>query len=160
MKTLTAKFAQTVVLLMTALSLNVFAAGLSGVDTATDRNAVILAGHDTVAYHTQGKAVLGKADITAVYNNAIYRFSSEGNRDRFVANPAKYAPAYGGYCALGTSFGKKFEVDGKAFEIVDGQLYVNKNRSVYKTWKKDIPGNLVKSEANWPKIRDIAADDL
>ena len=129
-------------------------AAVAGVDTATDDNGVILAGHDTVAYHTEGKPVLGRADITAVYQDAIYRFSSEKNRDLFVANPAKYAPAYGGYCALGTSFGKKFHVDGKAFEVVNGQLYVNKNLDVYATWKKDIPGNIKKADKQWPKIRN------
>jgi len=132
----------------------------AGVDTATDENGVILAGYDTVAYHTKNKPVKGKAAITAVYNDAIYRFSSEGNRDLFIANPAKYAPAYGGFCAFGASFSKKFEVDGKAFEVVDGQLYVNKNRDVYDTWKKDIPGNLEQSEENWPRIKNIAADEL
>jgi hypothetical protein len=142
--------------LLASLAGQVFA----GVDTATDANGVILAGYDTVAYHTQGKPVKGKPAITAVYNDAIYRFSSVENRDRFVANPADYAPAYGGYCAFGTSLGKKFEVDGKAFEVVDGQLYVNKNLAVYKTWKEDVPGNLRKSEKNWPQIKTVAADDL
>ncbi len=62
-----------------------------GVDTETDENGVILAGHDAVAYFTQGKPVLGKANFTAVHNDAIYRFSSEENRDMFVSNPDKYA---------------------------------------------------------------------
>lgn len=146
----------TIALLIALFNVNLFA----GVDTETDKNGVILAGHDTVAYHTEGKPVLGDADITAVYNDAIYRFSSTLNRDKFVANPSQYAPAYGGYCALGTSFGKKFKIDGKAFEVVDGQLYVNKNKSVYKSWKQDIAGNLLKSEANWPTIRDVPAKDL
>ncbi len=132
----------------------------AGVETATDENEVILAGYDTVAYHTENAAVKGESDITAVYDGAIYRFSSKKNRNLFVENPAKYAPAYGGYCALGTSFGKKFEVDGKAFKVVDGQLYVNKNKSVFKSWVKDIPGNLEKSEANWPGIKDVAPKDL
>ena len=132
----------------------------AGVETATDANAVILAGYDTVAYHTQEKAVKGKATITAVHEGAIYRFSSTRNRDLFVGNPGRYAPAYGGYCAFGASFGKKFEVDGKAFEVVNGQLYVNKNLSVYKTWKEDIPGNIRQSDAQWPQIRSIAPDAL
>ncbi|MEM8497439.1 MAG: YHS domain-containing (seleno)protein [Pseudomonadota bacterium] len=136
------------------------AGALAGVDTATDKNDVILNGYDTVAYHTENAAVEGSAKFTAVYDGAIYRFSSKKNRNLFKKNPAKYAPAYGGYCALGTSFGKKFEVDGKAFQVVDGQLYVNKNLSVYKSWKKDIPGNLAKSEAQWPTIKNVAAGDL
>lgn len=133
---------------------------IAGVETSTDANDVILAGHDAVAYFTQGEPVLGSTEFTAQHAGAVYRFASAKNRDLFQANPEKYAPAYGGYCALGTSFGKKFEVDGKAFEIVEGRLYVNKNLSVYKSWKKDIPGNIVKAEGRWPQIRDVAARDL
>ena len=87
----------------------------ANVATGTDANDVILAGYDTVAYHTEGRPVKGEADITALYNGAIYRFASKGNRKLFVANPAKYAPAYGGFCAYGAALGKKFLVDGEAF---------------------------------------------
>ena len=132
----------------------------AGVDTGTDANDVILAGHDAVAYHTEGKAVPGSADFTAVYNDAIYRFSSEDNRDLFKGNPEKYEPAYGGFCAYGATLGKKFQVDGKAFQVVDGQLYVNKNLQVYEIWRKDIPGNLNKANEQWPNIVNIAADKL
>jgi YHS domain-containing protein len=119
-----------------------------------------LAGHDAVAYFTESKPVLGSAEFTSVYNDAIYRFSSEANRDAFNANPSKYAPAYGGYCAVGASFGKKFEIDGKAFEIVDGKLYVNKNAQVHEYWAKDITGNLAKSETNWGTIKDLSLDEI
>ena len=135
-------------------------AAFGGVDTETDENDVILAGHDAVAYFTESRPVPGKPEYTATYEGAIYRFASAENRDTFKADPARYAPAYGGYCALGTSFGKKFEVDGKAFKVVDGQLYVNKNLDVYKTWVKDVPGNIRKADGQWPKIRDVAAEDL
>ena len=132
----------------------------AGVDTETDQNDVILAGHDAVAYFTENRPVLGKPEFTAVHGGAIYRFATAANRDAFQADPARYAPAYGGYCALGTSFGKKFEVDGKAFRVVDGQLYVNKNLQVYETWRKDIPGNISKADGYWPEIRDIAPGAL
>jgi YHS domain-containing protein len=135
-------------------------ASQAGVDTETDHNGVILAGHDAVAYFTQGKPVEGNATITAVYNDAIYRFSNEKNRNTFVANPSKFAPAYGGYCAYGMTFGKKFEIDGKAFEVVDGVLYVNKNLDVYKAWKEDVPKHLQEANTEWPKVKQIAADKL
>ncbi len=132
----------------------------AGVETSTDANDVILAGHDAVAYFTQGEPVLGTAEFTAQYAGAVYRFASAENRSAFQANPQRYAPAYGGYCAFGTALGKKFAVDGRAFEIVEGRLYVNKNLSVYETWKKDIPGNIVKAEGQWPSIRDAAPASL
>lgn len=128
--------------------------------TETDANDVILAGHDAVAYFTESKPVPGRPDFTAQYQGAVYRFASTENRDLFRANPAKYAPAYGGYCALGASFGKKFAIDGKAFEIVEGRLYVNKNLKIYNTWKKDIPTNIVKAEGQWPTIKNVDASAL
>lgn len=147
-------------MLLAAAALVTSLASAAGTETATDANDVILAGHDAVAYFTENKPVLGSERYTAEYDGAVYRFASAGNRDLFRSSPEKYAPAYGGYCALGTSFGKKFEVDGKAFEVVEGRLYVNKNISVYKTWRKDIPGNIVKSEGQWPLIKSIPADQL
>ena len=132
----------------------------AGVETSTDRNGVILNGYDAVAYFTEGSPVKGNSKFSVVHDGATYRFSSAANRDLFKANPAKYTPAYGGYCAYGASLGKKFAVNGRAFEVVDGTLYVNKNESVYSTWSKDKPGNISKANGQWPRIRSIAAGDL
>ena len=132
----------------------------AGVDTETDGNDVILAGHDVVAYFTQGKPVKGAAEFTAVYNDAIYRFSSAENRNLFNQSPVTYAPAYGGFCAYGMTFGKKFKIDGKAFEIVDGKLYVNKNQQVYKAWKEDVPKHLTEANESWPNVKNIHKDKL
>ena len=133
---------------------------MAGVDTETDENDVILAGHDVVAYFTESKPVLGKAMFTAVHNDAIYRFSSAGNRDMFTKTPDKYAPQYGGFCAYGVTLGQKFEIDGKAFEVVDGKLYVNKNLKVYETWKKDIPENIKSANTKWDGIHATPAAQL
>ena len=122
----------------------------AGVETATDANDVILAGHDAVAYFTDNKAVQGSAEFTAQHDGAVYRFSTAENRDTFRANPNKYAPAYGGYCAFGAALGKKFDVDGKAFEVVEGRLYVNKNKKVYKRWSQDIPVSYTHLRAHGP----------
>ncbi|WP_394224759.1 YHS domain-containing (seleno)protein [Pseudoalteromonas spongiae] len=124
----------------------------AGYDTETDKNGVILAGHDVIGYFTEGKPVLGSADFTAVYNDAIYRFKSAENRDLFTQNPEQYAPQYGGFCAYGMTFGKKFEIDGKAFEIVDGKLFVNKNQDVYKAWAKAVPKHISEANNLWPTV--------
>lgn len=146
--------------LLLTMALGASSAAFAGVDTETDENGVILAGHDAVAYFTQNKPVLGSAEFTAVYNDAIYRFSSASNRDLFAANPEKYAPMYGGFCAYGTTFGKKFEIDGKAFKIVGGKLFVNKNLDVLKAWVEDVPKHIVEANDEWPGIENIAADEL
>jgi YHS domain-containing protein len=133
---------------------------LAGNNNEVDDNGVILAGHDAVAYFTQNAAVEGKAKSTAVHNGAIYRFSSSANRDTFGANPDKYAPQYGGFCAYGAALGKKFDIDGKAFEVVDGKLYVNKNLDVYETWVEDKAENIDQADKQWTTIENVAANDL
>lgn len=132
----------------------------AGFDTETDKNDVILAGHDAVAYFTDNKAIEGSAKFSAVHNDAIYHFRSAENRDTFKANPTKYAPQYGGFCAYGLTFGKKFEIDGKAFKVVDGKLYVNKNLDVAKAWKENIPKHLNEANGYWPKVEHTSAAKL
>lgn len=146
--------------IIAATVLSFTAQATAGVETSTNSDNVILAGHDAVAYFTENRAVLGSAEFTATHKDAVYRFSSAQNRDLFTANPNKYEPAYGGYCAYGASLGKKFSVNGKAFKVVNGKLYVNKNLSVYKTWVKDIPGNIKKADGHWKNIKSIPANQL
>ncbi|MGF1462561.1 MAG: YHS domain-containing (seleno)protein [Maricaulaceae bacterium] len=118
-----------------------------------------LQGYDTVAYHTVGEATEGDTAYTAQYKGETWLFASADNRDLFKAEPAKYAPAYGGHCAFGASVNRLFDGDPEAWQIVDGQLYVNKDKGILKRWQKDIPGNLEKSEANWPGLRaELVAD--
>ena len=146
--------------LITLVALLTSTITFAGVDTEVDKNGVILAGHDAVAYFTEKAAVEGYAGISAVHNGAIYHFSSNENRDTFKANPEKYAPQYGGFCAYGAALGKKFDIDGKAFEVLDGKLYVNKNLNVYETWAEDKAENVTEADKKWPNIENIAADKL
>lgn len=110
-------------------------------------------GYDVVAYFTDGKSVQGTVDFEAVYGGVTWRFASQEHLDSFKADPAKYAPQYGGFCAWGVAQGKLFDVDPvNGWKIVDGRLYMNFNDDILVLWAKDIPGNLAKSEANWPAL--------
>lgn len=109
-------------------------------------------GYDPVAYHTESKAVRGKADITHAWNGATWRFASTANRDRFAADPERYAPRYGGFCAYGTAQGYKVGTDPDAFAIVDGRLYLNYSKPVQSTWNQDRPGFIRKADANWMRL--------
>lgn len=111
-------------------------------------------GYDVVAYHAQGQAVPGMAKFAAIHKEATYRFANKSNLDAFKANPAKYAPAYGGYCAYGVSVGAKFDGDPNFWKIVDGKLYLNLDSGIQQAWLKDVPGAIKKAEANWPGLKD------
>ncbi len=125
-----------------------------------DKRGVVLHGYDPVAYFAAGKPARGEAKYTATHDGATYRFATASNRDSFTANPSKYAPQFGGYCAMGVALNKKLDVDPAAWRIVDGKLYLNVNRTVQRDWQKDIPGNIAKANTNWPAIRGLAASAL
>jgi hypothetical protein len=82
----------------------------------------------------------------------LYYFASKDHRDTFKANPAKYEPAFGGYCAYGVSRNKLVEIDVDAFQIVDGRLLLQYSKGVRNDFNKDTKGNLGKAEANWPAL--------
>lgn len=109
-------------------------------------------GFDVVAYFKDGKPVQGDAKFALVHNDATYRFASNANLNAFKANPAKYEPAYGGYCAYGVSVGAKFDGDPRYWKIVNGKLYLNLDAGIQKAWLQDVPGAIKKADRNWPQI--------
>lgn len=111
-------------------------------------------GYDPVAYHTAGAPLEGSSDFEYEWEGATWRFVSAENRDLFAADPEKYAPAYGGYCAYGVSQGAKPGIDPEAWSIIDDQLYLNLNKNIQARWEQDIPGYIAKADAIWPTIRD------
>ncbi len=126
----------------------------------TTHSTPAVSGYDPVAYFTEGQPVRGSGYHVTDYQGVTYLFASEANQEEFEANPERYAPAYGGYCAYGLSVGKKFVSDPEVWKIVDGKLYLNLDRNIQRTWQKDIPGNIVKADRNWPEIKDKAPSDL
>ncbi|MEQ8823169.1 MAG: YHS domain-containing (seleno)protein [Filomicrobium sp.] len=143
---------------------------LAGPEVNTGTGAVLVAGKpapglavhgfDVVAYFSKGKPVQGDAKFAVVHKEATYRFASQDNLDTFKANPAKYEPAYGGYCAYGVAVGAKFDGDPRFWKIVDGKLYLNLSSDIQQAWNKDISGNIKMAEANWPKLADKLPSEI
>jgi len=132
----------------------------ASVEINADPTGVVIRGYDPVAYFNEGRPVPGRTELSAEYQGGKYLFATAANRDLFNANPEKYVPRYGGYCAFGVAIGKKFDIDPSSWQIVEGSLYVNLNPAILEKWSADTNGYLRKSEKNWPKIRLKAAADL
>lgn len=115
-------------------------------------------GYDPVAYFTDSKPVKGSPDFTYQWQEATWSFASQANLDAFKADPVKYAPQYGGYCAYGLSEGHKAPTDPDAFTIVDDKLYLNYNPKVKTLWTKDRDARIKKADANWPTVKDTKAE--
>ena len=128
---------------------------LGGVDPARAVDEVFVTGdgavrgYDVVAYHVDQRAVKGSAAISHEWGGATWRFASTEHRDAFVADPARYAPKYGGYCAYGMANGYKVGTDPTAFSIVDGVLYLNYSKPVQRTWKRDRDKFIAIADVNW-----------
>lgn len=133
-----------------------------GIVLADGKPALGLAvhGYDVVAYQTVGKPTKGDAKFATTQSKATYRFASQANLDLFKANPAKYEPAYGGFCAFGVSVGAKFDGDPTLWKVVEGKLYLNLDAGIQQMWLKDIPGNIAKAEVNWRRIKDKSPLEL
>jgi len=110
-------------------------------------------GFDPVAFHKDGKPVVGSSKYELKWKGAKWRFASAEHRDVFKAAPDKYAPQYGGYCAWAVSQGTTAGVDPKnAWKIVEDKLYLNYSVDIQKKWAGDIPGYIKKADANWPDV--------
>lgn len=109
-------------------------------------------GYDVVAYFTDGKPVKGDAKFAMQWKGATWRFASAQHLAAFKANPDRYAPQYGGYCAWAVAHGYTAKGDPTQWRIVNGKLYLNYNADIQSKWVKDIPGHIRQGDANWPRV--------
>lgn len=109
----------------------------------------VLSGHDPVAYFVAGLPLRGDPKLTYKWQGATFRFSSQETLKAFAADPARYAPQFGGWCAWAASQGRLAKPDPEIWRIVDGKLYLNCSKSAEEKWLADVPGNIAKAEAFW-----------
>jgi YHS domain-containing protein len=114
-------------------------------------NQAALDGYDSVSYFS-GKPVRGDDRFTTQYKGAVFKFATAANLATFKANPARFAPQYGGHCAWAAANNYRFAGDPTVWKIVNGKLYLNYNRDVQAKWEKDIPGLVKKGDINWATL--------
>jgi len=112
---------------------------------------LIAHGYDVVGY-VNGEALVGDPALSSEHAGGRYYFANEANKARFDENPARFAPAYGGWCAFAMSEGKRFDIDPRNFKIVDGRLllfYDGVGGRTIDFWNQDETSRLQKADANW-----------
>lgn len=109
-------------------------------------------GYDVVAYFEDGAAVKGDKEFSFEHDGATWRFSSEEHLQAFKADPAAYAPQYGGYCAWAVSQNYTAPGSPENWTVRDGKLYLNYNDKVQADWLKDPDGFIAKADQNWPGV--------
>ena len=109
-------------------------------------------GYDVTAYFRQGRPVRGSAMHQLSYKGATWRFASADSLASFEADPAAFAPQFGGYCAWAVSQGYLAPGDPKQWKIVEGKLYLNFNARAKELWEADQADAIVRGHANWPEV--------
>ncbi len=117
-----------------------------------DRQGIAIQGYDPVAFFTQNRPVKGRPEFESKYNGARYLFASAEDKSTFDANPAKYEPQFGDFCAYAASQNHTAPVKIEAFQIVNGRLLMQYDLGVRKEFNKDTQGNLQKADKNWPGL--------
>jgi len=119
------------------------------------KNKVAVEGYDVVSYFN-GKPLEGDKKINSTFQGITYYFSNASNKDSFIKNPEKYAPAFGGWCAYAMATdGDKVEIDPETYKIVNGRLYLFYNKFFTNTlskWKESEKDYDMKAINNWKKI--------
>jgi hypothetical protein len=118
----------------------------------SSRTDTAINGYDTVAYFTANKPVKGLDHLVHEWKGAKWKFSTAANLELFKANPDKYAPQYGGYCAFGVAQGYLVKVDPEQFTVREGKLYLNFDADVQAKWLKDVPGYVSSADQKFPQL--------
>ncbi len=115
---------------------------------------VAIEGYDPVSYFSN-KPTEGKSNFSYTHNGVTYYFSSNANLVQFKQNPAKYEPAYGGWCAYAMGeTGEKVKIDPETYKILDGKLYLFYNfwgTNTLTDWNKNEKPLKSKADQNWKK---------
>jgi YHS domain-containing protein len=127
-------------------------AGLPGKLRAADKR-VALEGYDPVAYFTKGRPEKGAAEFSAAFDGATYWFNTAEHRALFIADPDRYAPQFGGFCAINIGRGEKYEADPDAWVIADGKLYVFGAKEGVPMFRQQAPGIVAAASQRWPEMR-------
>ena len=117
-----------------------------------NKEGAAILGYDAVAYFTDNKPLKGNPKIKSNYEGADYYFASAGHKTLFDVNPAKYAPAYGGYCGYAASIDRLSPISPEWFQIIDGRLILQHNKKATDKFNNDQKGNIVKADQNWPGL--------
>jgi YHS domain-containing protein len=111
--------------------------------------ALMLKGFDVVAYHTDGKEAMGSAEFRSTYEGTIFQFKSAQHKALFDANPPKYLPAFGGYCANGLAYGIPWGGDADTWKMIDGKVYIFGGAGSRDAFLLDEKANLALAEKYW-----------
>ncbi|MEZ6165172.1 MAG: YHS domain-containing (seleno)protein [Phycisphaerales bacterium] len=117
-----------------------------------------LDGFDPVSFFTGNTPKNGSPMIRSSYAGATYLFASEQSKAEFEANPDRFVPQYGGFCAYGVSLGILLPVDITTAQVRNDKLYLNVNSDILAKFNADFKGRVDLANTNWPGLFEAHAE--
>lgn len=121
-------------------------------------NNKAVGGYDTVSYFQESGPVKGKKSFKTKWRGANWYFVSQENLDAFTANPEKYAPQYGGYCAWAAAHDTLAKGSPKHWSIIDDKLYLNYDKSIHEAWTPRQEELIPVADGKYPELVDLTKE--
>jgi len=151
----------TQILTMVTMVFSLFSASaFAEMRSGAENSAPVMGGYDPVSYFEVNKPMRGNGHYSAGYNGGTYLFANKTHKKMFEANPKKYAPQFGGYCAYGVAKGKKFISDPTTWAIINRKLYLNLDKNVQKKWNNGMKNHIAQARTNWKSIEHKHPSEL
>jgi hypothetical protein len=111
---------------------------------------VAIQGYDVVSYFTDGKPIKGSSSHEMSFDDSRWRFANSSHKKMFAADPDRYLPQYGGFCAGGMAMGVQIPANPENWVIVDGKLYlVAGGKEDLDDWKSHAAENIKEADKRW-----------
>ncbi|MGC1467304.1 MAG: YHS domain-containing (seleno)protein [Pseudolabrys sp.] len=109
-------------------------------------------GYDPVAYFTDGKPTRGLPEFTYQWDEYRYQFASAKHRDMFKADPVRYAPQFGNFCAMALALNQVVVANPENWLISAGKLYVFSKAAPAgpALFQQDLAANIAKANEHRP----------
>ncbi|MCK0097381.1 YHS domain protein [Yoonia sp. F2084L] len=116
------------------------------------QGGIAIGGVDPVGYFTDARPVAGSAQFRLKWRSAIWHFASHDHRDMFERNPHRFAPRYGGFCAMSMSQGGVSNSIPEAWGMHEGRLYLTHSLTAIDQWRRDPAAYVAQADGHWPTV--------
>ena len=144
-----------------ALGLAVMAAGFPPILRAATTERIVVDRHtglalygvDPVAYFTDSRMIVGRAEFEHRHAGAIWRFDNEGNLAAFGADPDVYMPRFGGYDPVGIARGVSTAGFAELWAVFDQRLYLFYTTEARRTFMANPAPVIAAAAARWAGVK-------
>ena len=110
-------------------------------------------GFDPLAYFLEGKPRAGRPEFEMRSEGAVWRFTNEGNRAAFAADPEVYAPRFGGHDPVAIVRGAATPGHPELWVIEENRLYLFYSEEARTAFARNPSASVDAAERYWPAVK-------